>query len=153
MTIFEEYRQKMSGRGVGFLEFYLWIFCPLLVAYHIYDIVKYASGKQAFEAGAFLYSLLITMVAVLVVATGLFLSKLTFWIDIALPAIYLIGSIIDLVKTFIAAFNAAKAAGTTFLASLFGALGGIVLFAQFIAMAIFAIALFYFIDHKDIFGY
>lgn len=153
MNIFEEYRQKMSGRGVGFLEFYLWIFCPLLAAYHIYDIVKYAIGKQSFETGAFLYSLLIAMIAVLIVCLGLFISKFTFWLDISLPAIYLIGSVVDLVKIFVAAFNVAKTAGSPFFASLFGAVSGFLLFAQLIVMAIFAIALFYFIDHKDIYGY
>lgn len=153
MTVFEEYRQKMSGRGVGFLEFYLWIFCPLLVIYHIYDIVKYCIGKQAFEAGGFLYSLLIASIAILVVATGLFLNKITFWIDIALPAIYLIGSVVGLIKIIVGAFGLAGEGGGSLFAAIFGAVSGLLIFGQLISMVIFLIALCYFIDHKNIFGY
>lgn len=153
LTVFEEYKKKMSGRGVGFLEFYLWIFCPLLAAYHIYNIVCYAIGKQTFETGGFLFSLTISMIAVLVVATGIFLDKFTFWIDISLPALYLFIQIVDIIEGIVLTVISVKETGGTFFAALFGALGGIFLFANVIVLFIFAIALFYFIDHKDIYGY
>ena len=153
LTIFEEYRQKMSGKGVGFLEFYLWIFCPLLTAYHIYNIVRYAIGKQTFEAGGFLFSLLIASVAVLVVATGLFLNKTTFWIDIALPVIYIFVQVVDIIEEVILAISTVSGAEGSVFKTVFSALGGIFLFANIIVLFIFAIALFYFIDHKDVYGY
>ena len=153
MTIFEEYRQKMSGRGVGFLEFYLWIFCPLLAAYHIYNIVKYSIGKQPFETGGFLFSLLIASVAVLVVVTGFFLSKATFWIDIALPVIYMIIQVIEIIKDIVAAVGVAASSDSSFFSVVFSALGGTFIFFEVIVLFIFMIALFYFIDHKDIYGY
>ena len=153
MSIFEEYKQKMSGRGVGFLEFYIWIFCPLLAAYHIYNIVKYAIGKQTFEAGGFLFSLLISSVAFLVVATGIFLDKATFWIDISLPVIYIFIQVVDIIESVVLAISLATSSDNPFFSALFSSLGGFLIFADIIVIFIFAIALFYFIDHKDIYGY
>lgn len=153
MSVFEEYKKKMSGRGVGFLEFYLWVFCPLLAAYHIYSIVCYAIGRQAFETGGFLFSLIISMIAILVVATGVFLDRTTFWIDISLPIIYIFVQIVDIIESLVQTFIAVKETDGTFFATFFGALGGILLFANIIVLFIFAMALFYFIDHKDIYGY
>ena len=152
MTIFENYKQKMSGRGVGFLEFYLWIFCPLLAAYHIYNIVKYAIGKEPFEAYGFIFSLLVTVLAVLVVATGIFLDKTTFWIDISLPIVFLISHIVDIVVE-IGVLAGLVSENSPILNFGIGVGGGLLIFADVIVLVIFAAFLFYFIDHKDIYGY
>lgn len=151
MTIREEYRQKMGKRGTGFLWFYLWIFCPLLGAYHIYNIVLYTIGKQAFETGGFLYSLLVSLLAVLVVATGIILDKATFWIDISLPIVFIIQHIITVIAEI--SVLTGLASDIPLLNIIAGAASGILIFADVIVLFIFAAFLFYFIDHKDIYGY
>ena len=93
------------------------------------------------------------MVAVLVVATGLFLNKTTFWIDIALPVIYIFVQVVDIIEEVILAISTASGAESSVFKTIFSALGGIFLFANIIVLFIFAIALFYFIDHKDVYGY
>lgn len=152
MTILENYKQKMSGKGVGFLEFYLWIFCPLLGAYHIYSIVRYAIGKDAFEASGFIFSLVVSILAILVVATGIFLDKTTFWIDISLPIVFIISHIITIgIEIGVLAGLVSENSPLWNLGVGFG--GGILIFADVIVLGIFAAFLFYFIDHKDIYGY
>lgn len=156
MTYREEYRQKMSRKGTGFLEFYLWIFCPLLAAYHIYNIVCYIIGKQEFHAKGFLYSLIIALLAVAIVATGIFLDKLTFWLDISLPIIFILSHIENIILEVVIilglASDTASAVSSIWHAGVSIA-GGIIIFADVIALVILAAFLFYFIDHKDVYGY
>lgn len=152
MTFREEYRQKMSRKGTGFLEFYLWVFCPLLGAYHIYNIVKYAIGKQAFDTGGFVFSMIVSMLAVLIVATGIFLDKLTFWIDISLPIIFLISHIISIVVE-IGVLTGLVSETSSLWNFGVGIAGGLLIFADVIVLILFAAFLFYFIDHKDVYGY
>ena len=152
MTIFEEYKQKVSKRGTGFLEFYLWIFCPLLAAYHIYNIISMANGKNDFTTWGFIYSLAVSLLALAVTATAIFLDKTTFWIDISLPIIFIISHIANIVAE-IGVLTGLVSETNSFWNIGVGLAGGVLIFADVVVLIIFAAFLFYFIDHKDIYGY
>ena len=156
MTYREEYKQKMSKKGTGFLEFYLWIFCPLLAIYHIYNIICYATGKQEFGTKGFLYSLIIALLAIIIVATGIFLDKLTFWFDISLPIIFILSHIENIILEIgvLAGFKSESPSPVSVMWNgLVGFTGGLLILSNAIALIILAAFLFYFVDHRDIYGY
>lgn len=152
MTIFEEYKQKVSKRGTGFLEFYLWIFCPLLAVYHIWNIVSMAIGKSDFSTWGFIYSLVVSLLAIAITATAIFLDKTTFWIDLSLPIIFIISHIVDIIIEIVVLTGLVSETNSFWNIGV-GLGGGLLLFADIIVLVIFAAFLFYFIDHKDIYGY
>lgn len=150
MTLLEEYNYKMRGKGVGLLEFFLWIACPAIAIYRIYTIVQYAIGKIEFTAIGFFFNLIVAGIAVLAVALAIFMNKMTFVVDIILIGIGLLQTLIELVVAIVA--MAGVEADIPLFASLLAGVSVIVIIANVIVIALYGIFLAYIIEHKDCYG-
>lgn len=150
MTLLEEYNYKMRGKGVGLLEFFLWIVCPAIAIYRIYNIVQYAIGKLEFTAIGFFFNLIVAGVAIIAVALAIFMNGVTFVVDIILVGIGLLQELIELVIAIVA--MAGVKAEISLFADIFAGVSAIVIIANVIVIALYGIFLAYIIEHKDCYG-
>lgn len=150
MTLLEEYNYKMRGKGVGFLEFFLWIVCPAIAAFKIYNIVQYATGKLEFTVIGFFFNLIVAGIAILAVALAIFMNKATFVVDIVLVGIGLLQVFIESVVE-IAAMVGVEAE-LPFLANIVAGISVFYIIADVIVIALYGIFLAYIIEHKDCYG-
>lgn len=150
MTLLEEYNYKMRGKGVGFLEFFLWIICPAIAAFKIYNIVQYATGKLEFTVIGFFFNLIVAGIAILAVALAIFMNKATFVVDIVLVGIGLLQVFIESVVE-IAAMVGVEAE-LPFLANIVAGISVFYIIADVIVIALYGIFLAYIIEHKDCYG-
>lgn len=150
MTLLEEYNYKMRGKGVGFLEFFLWIICPAIAAFKIYNIVQYATGKLEFTVIGFFFNLIVAGIAIIAVVLAIFMNKMTFVVDIILVGIGLLQEFIELVIAVVA--MAGVKAEIPLFAGIFAGVSVIVIIANVIVIALYVIFLAYIIEHKDCYG-
>lgn len=150
MTLLEEYNYKMRGKGVGFLEFFLWIVCPAIAAFKIYNIVQYATGKLEFTVIGFFFNLIVAGIAILAVALAIFMNKATFVVDIVLVGIGLLQVFIELVVEIVAMVGVE--AELPFLANIVAGISVFYIIADVIVIALYGIFLAYIIEHKDCYG-
>ena len=150
MTLLEEYNYTLRGKGVGFLEFFLWIICPAIAAFKIYNIVQYATGKLEFTVIGFFFNLIVAGIAILAVALAIFMNKATFVVDIVLVGIGLLQVFIESVVE-IAAMVGVEAE-LPFLANIVAGISVFYIIADVIVIALYGIFLAYIIEHKDCYG-
>lgn len=150
MTLLEEYNYKMRGKGVGFLEFFLWIICPAIAAFKIYNIVQYATGKLEFTVIGFFFNLIVAGIAVLAVVLAIFMNKMTFVVDIILVGIGLLQELIELIIAIVA--MAGVKTDMSLFANIFAGVSVIVIIANVIVIALYGVFLAYIIEHKDCYG-
>lgn len=150
MTLLEEYNYKMRGKGVGLLEFFLWIVCPAIAIYRIYNIVQYATGKLEFTVIGFFFNLIVAGIAILAVALAIFMNKATFVVDIVLAGIGLLQVFIELVVEIVAMVGVE--AELPFLANIVAGISVFYIIADVIVIALYGIFLAYIIEHKDCYG-
>ena len=150
MTLLEEYNYKMRGKGVDFLEFFLWIVCPAIAAFKIYNIVQYATGKLEFTVIGFFFNLIVAGIAILAVALAIFMNKATFVVDIVLVGIGLLQVFIELVVEIVAMVGVE--AELPFLANIVAGISVFYIIADVIVIALYGIFLAYIIEHKDCYG-
>lgn len=111
-----------------------------------------AIGKNDFAAWGFIYSLVVSLLAIAVTATAIFLDKTTFWIDLSLPIVFIVSHVVNIVVEIVAMTGLVSETNSFWNVGV-GLGGGILLFADIIVLIVFAAFLFYFIDHKDVYGY
>lgn len=151
MSVFENYKLKMSGKGIGLLEFYFWLICPIIAVLNVITIVRMFTGSIVFSTGDFICSLIAAFFAILVIATAVFLEKITFWLCLALPIFAIARNIFGTFMTVISAIELSKT--MPFTQALLQAGIAIDFVFDFIVIAFYGIFLFYIIDHRNVFGY
>jgi len=151
VTLLEEYNYKMRGKGVWLLEFFLWIVCPAIAAYRIYNIVQYATSKIEFTVVGFYYNLIVAGIAIIAVVLAIFMSKMTFVVDIILVGIGLLQELIELAIEI--AVMAGVEAELPFLANIVASVSAYYIIADVIVMELYGIFFAYIIEHKECYGY
>ena len=148
MGMLDEYHEKM-GKGTVLIELFFWLYCPLQVVTRIWTIVKMAMGREMFEAETFIISFIVTAMALFVVATAIFLNKLTFILSISFMSLLIIYTITKMVRVF---YDVLKL-NTGIFAAITSIATGIAIAWSIIILLFAAVFLAYFIEKRSIFGF